>query len=123
MERNICSTNKLILPCCLVALLPCWPQRNIGAASASVGGGSGLDFTSFLKLLTLVATCSLSKTSTFSQLYGTVEVRSTLLRSALLYSTVHYCTPLFSILYLALLYSSRANPYYSTVLCSSSVHC
>ena len=50
-------------------------QRNAGAYSLGAGGGNGLDFVSFIKFMVLVAVLSLSKTSSFSALYSTVEAK------------------------------------------------
>jgi hypothetical protein len=49
-------------------------QRNAGNVPAAAGS-VGLEFSSFVKLLLLVCIHSLSKTSTFSSLYSTTEVR------------------------------------------------
>jgi hypothetical protein len=38
------------------------------------GGGTGLDFPSFLKFLVMIAYHALSKTNSFSSLYSTIEV-------------------------------------------------
>jgi hypothetical protein len=38
------------------------------------GGGTGLDFTCFLKFLVMIAYHALSKTNSFSSMYSTIEV-------------------------------------------------
>lgn len=50
-------------------------QRNLRSPAASAGGGTGLDFTSFLKFLVMIAYHALSKTNNYSSLYSTIEAK------------------------------------------------
>lgn len=50
-------------------------QRNSTSLASNVAGGSGLDFPNFIKLMVLIAVVSLSKTSSFSSMYETLEAR------------------------------------------------
>ncbi|KAJ1434298.1 hypothetical protein B484DRAFT_292878 [Ochromonadaceae sp. CCMP2298] len=50
-------------------------QRNLRTPASIAGGGTGLDFTSFLKFLVLVAYHALSKTSSYSSTYATMEAK------------------------------------------------
>ena len=49
-------------------------QRNLGSPAAVAGGGTGLDLAGFLKLLVMASYHCLSKTSSYSSLYTTIEV-------------------------------------------------
>lgn len=49
-------------------------QRNLRSPASVAGGGTGLDFPSFLKFLVMIAYHALSKTNAFSSLYSTIEV-------------------------------------------------
>jgi hypothetical protein len=68
----------LLVGCCNFSdsLLTC-AQRNLRSPAASAGGGTGLDFPSFLKFLVMISYHALSKTSSYSSLYSTMEVRLT----------------------------------------------
>jgi hypothetical protein len=50
-------------------------QRNARSPASVVGGGSGLDFSNFVKLMVLIAVVSLSTASSFSSLYSSYESR------------------------------------------------
>jgi len=50
-------------------------QRNARSPASLVGGGSGLDFANFIKLMVLIAVVSLSTASSFSSLYSSYESR------------------------------------------------
>jgi len=50
-------------------------QRNARSPASLVGGGSGLDFANFIKLMVLIAVISLSTASSFSSLYSSYESR------------------------------------------------
>lgn len=49
-------------------------QRNLRSPAAVAGGGTGLDFGSFLKFLVMISYHALSKTNNYSSLYSTIEV-------------------------------------------------
>lgn len=49
-------------------------QRNLRSPASIAGGGTGLDLAGFLKLLVMVSYHCLSKTSSYSSLYSTIEV-------------------------------------------------
>ena len=50
-------------------------QRNARSPASLVGGGSGLDFPNFVKLMVLISVVSLSTASSFSSLYSSYESR------------------------------------------------
>lgn len=49
-------------------------QRNLRSPASVAGGGTGLDLAGFLKLLVMASYHCLSKTSSYSSLYSTIEV-------------------------------------------------
>ena len=51
-------------------------QRNLRSPASVAGGGTGLDLAGFLKLLVMASYHCLSKTSSYSSLYTTIEVTS-----------------------------------------------
>lgn len=63
-------------------------QRNLRSPAAVAGGGTGLDFTSFLKFLVMISYHALSKTNNYSSLYNTIEVLYCALN---MYCNVMYC--------------------------------
>jgi len=51
-------------------------QRNLRSPASIAGGGTGLDLAGFLKLLVMASYHCLSKTSSYSNVYNTIEVHS-----------------------------------------------
>jgi len=49
-------------------------QRNLRSPASVAGGGTGLDLAGFLKLMVMASYHCLSKTSSYSSLYSTIEV-------------------------------------------------